>query len=258
MFIADGKVYMGNYEHSPENPKPRGAPFTCVNATTGEEIWKIDGVWPTSYAPDAIIGDSTIALLDVYDNRIYAYGKGPSATTVTAPDTGVPFGTSVMIRGTVTDVSPGTKDDAVTMRFPNGVPAVADEYMGNWMLHVYKQFERPSNTVGVTVSLDVVDANGNYRNIGTATSDANGVFSFSWQPDIPGEFTVYATFAGSKSYYGSFAETAFVVDEAVPVEHAPEYPQPIDNTMTIVGVGVALGILIAIVGVALALLQRKR
>ncbi|GAI02535.1 unnamed protein product, partial [marine sediment metagenome] len=34
LFITDGKLYMGHSEHSPIDPKPRGAPFYCLNATT--------------------------------------------------------------------------------------------------------------------------------------------------------------------------------------------------------------------------------
>lgn len=63
-----------------------------------------------------------------------------------------------------------------------------------------------------------------------------------------------ARFAGSESYGSSYAETAFNVVEAV-VEPVPEYPQPIDNTMTIIGTGIVLLIAIVIVGM---LLFRKR
>jgi hypothetical protein len=77
------------------------------------------------------------------------------------------------------------------------------------------------------VSLDVLDSNGNYRNIGSATSDANGFYSLAWKPDITGKFTVYANFAGTKAYYGASAVAAFVVDEAAP--GAPIEPeQPTD------------------------------
>ena len=128
-------------------------------------------------------------------------------------------GSSVLIEGMVTDTSPGTNDLVMKERFPNGVPAVSDESQSQWMLYVYKQFERPSNATGVPVIVDVIDANGNYRNIGTTTSDANGVFSLDWKPDIPGKYTVYVTFAGSKAYWGSFAQSAFVVDEATTRNH---------------------------------------
>ncbi len=256
LFITDEKVYYGVEEHSPVDPKPRGAPFTCLNATSGKEIWRADGLLrQTSWGGRAVIGDSIIATMDTYDQQIYAVGKGPSATTVEAPMTAVTQGSSIVIRGTVTDVSPGTEDYALRARFPNGVPAVADESMSDWMLYVYKQFQQPANATGVEVSLDVVDENGNYRNIGTATSDANGVFSYAWKPDIPGKYVVYASFAGSNAYYGSYAETSFVVDEAPEPTAPPQYPQPVDNTMTIVGMGIAIIIAIAI---AVVVIIRKK
>jgi hypothetical protein len=50
-----------------------------------------------------------------------------------------------MITGYVTDTSPGTTDTSIKLRFPNGVPVVSDEIQSQWMLYVYKQFERPTN-----------------------------------------------------------------------------------------------------------------
>ena len=88
--------------------------------------------------------------------------------------------------------------------------------MGEWMEYVYMQKPRPSSVTGVPVSIDVIDSNGNFRNIGTATSNANGVFSFTWTPDIEGTYTVIATFAGSESYYPSHAESSFTAMAAVP------------------------------------------
>lgn len=116
--------------------------------------------------------------MDAYDNRIYAIGKGPSQTTITEPDTGVKVGESI-IKGTVTDISAGTKVSAITSRFPNGVPAVSDDSMSAWMLYVYKQFECPANTTGVPLTISAVDANGDYREIGTTTSDSDDFFSFN-------------------------------------------------------------------------------
>ena len=60
-----------------------------------------------------------------------------------------------------------------------------------------------------------MDANGNYRNIGTTTTDSDGVYLFDWVPDISGKYTVYVTFAGSDAYYASLAGSAFVVDQPV-------------------------------------------
>src|SRR5665647_192485 len=73
---------------------------------------------------------------------------------------------------------------------------------------------RPLNATGVSIELSVVDANGNYRNIGTATSDADGFFNYNWKPDIEGAYTLYASFAGSKAYWPSHAVTSFAVDPA--------------------------------------------
>ena len=144
-------------------------------------------------------------------------------------------------------------------RFPNGVPAVSDESQSQWMLYVYKQFERPSNATGVPIIVDVIDANGNYRNVGTTTSDANGVFSIDWKPDIPGKYTVYVTFAGSKAYWGSFAQSAFVVDEA---PHATATPTvgTTQSAADLYFVPAVIGLFIAIVvvGLVTVLLLRKR
>jgi outer membrane protein assembly factor BamB len=215
LLISDGKVYLGHEEHSPIDPRPRGAPFTCVNATTGEEIWRVDGLFrQTHWGGHAIIGDSVIVTMDSYDQRVYGIGKGPSATTVTASPKVSVHGSNVLVEGMVTDISPGTEDYALTARFPNGVPAVSDESMSDWMLYVYKQFTRPANATGVDVILTVLDPNGNVYDIGTATSDSSGMYKMLWEPLVPGEYTVIATFAGSEGYWPSFAETAVGVTEA--------------------------------------------
>jgi len=259
MFVTDGKIYFGHTEHSANNPRPRGAPFFCLDAETGEEIWRIDGLLRTSHwGGTAIIGDSTLVMQNTYDQQIYALGKGPSAVTVNAPNTGVAPGTSVIISGKVTDVSPGTKQTEVTLRFPNGVPAVSDDSQGDWMKYVYQQSECPADVTGVTVAIDVLDANGNYRNIGTATSDASGSYSLMWTPDIPGKFTVYATFAGSASYCGSYAVAAFGVDEAPEATPEPtQAPTSLADQYLLPATGGIIAA-IAIVGVVLALLLRKR
>ena len=161
-----------------------------------------------------MIADSIAVFQDTYDQRIYAVGKGPSATTVEGPLAAITKGSSLILQGRVTDVSPGTEEYALRARFPNGVPAMSDANQSDWMRYVYMQAERPANSVGVTVFLSVLDANGNTYPIGNATTDASGSYSFMWQPDIAGKYTVYAAFEGTNSYYGSSAETAVGVVEA--------------------------------------------
>ena len=260
-FITDGKIYMFHMEHSVINPMPRGAPAVCLDAETGEEIWRIDGLrLGTRWGGQPIIGDSIIAAFSSYDNNIVAIGKGPSSTTVSAAPKVVAKGTSVVIEGTVMDESPGTKEPALTARFPNGVPAIADESMSEWMLYVYKQFPIPADVTGVEVVIDAVDPNGNYINIGTTTSDMSGLFSYLWTPETEGKYTIYATFLGSKSYYGSYAETGLGVGpEPTPY---PEYPEPAEAPVyttidLVIIVAVAVAIVIGIVNLYALRKQRK-
>jgi outer membrane protein assembly factor BamB len=257
--VTDGKIYIGSMEHSAQDPKPRGAPFFCLNATTGEEIWRINGAFrQTRWGGRGIIGDSIIATMDTYDENIYAIGKGPTAMTVTAPDIAAPFGTPIVIKGTVMDVSPGTLQDDVIYRFPNGVAAVSDGNMSDWMLYVYKQFQQPSNTIGVPVSIDAMDKNNNYIHIGDATTDASGSFSLMYTPTDSGKYTVYATFAGSKAYYGSYAQAALgVQEEPAPVVVEPEPPSIVEQYFVPAVAGIVIAIIA--VGIVLAVLTlRKR
>jgi hypothetical protein len=258
-FISDGKIYMGHTEHSAIDPKPRGAPFVCLDAETGDVIWKADGLFrSTRWGGRGLIGDGIMATMDTYDQQIYAVGKGPSSTTVTAPDIGVMEGSSVMIRGTVMDVSAGTTDPRIAARFPNGVAAVSDASMSDWMEYVYKLFPYPSAASGVEVTIDVLDANGNYRTIGTTTTDLSGVFNFAWTPDIYGQYTVIATFAGSGGYYPSYAETAFVVDQAPEPTPAPTAtPAPMTDTY-VLGMGAAGLVAIVVIGLVLIMMMRKK
>jgi hypothetical protein len=259
LIAADGKIYFANLEHSGNQPLPRGGPFVCLNATTGEVIFRANGLFrQTVWGGRAIIGDSIIATMDTYDQRVYAIGRGPSAVTVEAPMAAITLGSSIVIRGSVTDVSPGTTSDALTLRFPNGVPAVSDASMSDWMLYVYKQFPRPTDVTGVDVTLNVVDSNGNFREIGKTTADSSGFFSYQWIPDIKGKYTVIASFAGSNAYYGSFAETAFAVDPAAPKPVEPE-AEPASMTDTyVLAIGAAIIVAIAIVGIVIVMMLRKR
>jgi hypothetical protein len=257
-FIVDGKIYLFTQEHSANTPIARGAPAACIDAETGEEIWRIDGLRLGSrWGGQPIIGDSIIAGFSSYDNKVVAIGKGPTQTTLSAPDVSIPLDSMVVLKGSVTDISPGTKDDGLMMRFPNGVPAVSDDNMSEWMKYVHMHFPMPMAT-GVSVTLSVVDSNGNYRDIGTTTSDTDGFFSFTWKPDIEGKYTVYASFEGSNSYYSSHAVTAFEV------EAAHSTPTPTTSTTTSMAdmyilPGIVAIIIVIAVGFAITILVlRKR
>jgi outer membrane protein assembly factor BamB len=252
--IADGKVYIGGSDHSPDSDMWVGSKMWCLDAYTGAMLWNISGYYGYS-----AVSNGYLTTYNGYNVEIYTYGKGPSTMTVTAPDVGVTTATPVRIRGTVMDVSAGAKQDVVAANYPGGLPCVSDASQSQWMEHVYMQQPLPSNTTGVLVSIDVLDSNGNFRSIGTATTDATGNFGFTWTPDIPGDFTVFASFAGSNSYYASSAETSFHASEAAT---PPPSATPITgfattgDLMTYMAVSV-VAIIIAI-AIAVVLLLRKR
>jgi outer membrane protein assembly factor BamB len=238
--FADGKLYTSTYEHTPTQPVTRGWKFHCINITTGEGIWSIAGAMAAG-----AVADGYVTASNSYDGYMYVFGKGKSATTVTAPDTAVTLGDSVVIRGTVTDQSPGQP----------GTACVSDESMSAWMEYLHMQKPMPSNATGVEVQLDVLDSNNNYYTIGTVTTDLSGSFGFAYEPEIPGFFKVIATFAGSESYGSSYAITYFNVEEAPAATPAPTpTPAPMTDTY-ITGFGIAIIVAIAIVGI---LLFRKR
>jgi hypothetical protein len=257
--IAD-KIYFGHLEHSPIDPMPRGAPFICLNATTGEVIWRVDGMFrETAWGGQPLLGSGVILTQSTYDQRTYCIGKGPTATTVTAPDAAVAFGSTAIIRGTVMDISPSCFDSKVQLRFPNGVSAVSEESMSDWMLHVYSQFERPADAVGVNVTLTVFDSDNQVYDTALVTSDASGCFSYAFDTDVAGVYSVKASFAGSNSYYGSFAVSSpFVVEEAPEPTPSPT-PTP-ESIADVYFVPAVAGIIVAlvVVGVVLVLLLRKR
>ncbi len=256
---ADGKLYMYTSEHSPNTPMYKDALIRCLNATTGQEIWTMLG-WGGVFGPTTqmIEADGYLAYLNSYDMQITVIGKGPSQLTVNAPQAGIEFGRSLIISGTVTDIASGSKQNEQAARFPNGLPCVSDESQAAWMEYVYMQKPAPTNATGVPVSVDVIDANGNYRNIGTATSDTTGRYSFTWVPDIEGTYTVVAHFDGSESYWPSSSETSFSVDAANPTPSpVPEIVLP-PTEMYIAAAAVAIIIAIAIVGLVIVTMIRKR
>ena len=256
--IADGKIYLAGTEHSPDSPFYKGTRYRCVDAYTGEELWTLLG-WGTGMdANYDRVADGYFVFLNCYDMKVYSIGKGPSSMTVDSPLSGVKLGDSITIRGTITDISAGTRQDEQAARFPNGVPAVSDKSMGPWMEYVYMQKPRPMDTTGVPIILSVVDANGNYRDIGTPVSDADGFFSFNWIPDIEGKYTVYASFGGSESFYPSHAVTSFSVDPVAPTPtQQPQTAIP-PTEMYIAAAAAAIIVAIAIGFAITILVLRKR
>jgi hypothetical protein len=254
--FGNGVVYTFTGEHSPSNPLYNGALTRAINATTGEEIWTLLD-WSACGLGNSMqsfpMADGYGVMYNCYDSQLYAVGKGPTKLTVTAPDVATTVGTYLTIRGTVTDISAGTNQNEQATRFPNGVPAVSDASMKSFMEALYEDQAMPMDLTGVPVTVYVLDSNGNYRTIGSTTSDASGMFSLNWAPDISGGYTVYAVFEGSNGYFGSSAETSFyAADLVTPAPTAT----PVSNAattgdlMTYIAVAtIAIIIAIALVGV---------
>ena len=256
--IGNGIVYLETTEHTVTTPIYKGALTRAVNATDGTEIWTLSaytggGSSGSAYA----IADGYTTFFNGYDNQIYVLGRGVSATTVSAPDLSATFGTSVVIKGTVTDTSSGTTQDQQAARFPNGVACASDASMTDWMGYMYQQRPLPTNFTGVEVSIDVIDSNGNYRTIGTATTDSSGTYRLTWTPDIPGDYTVIATFAGTNGYWSSYAEDGFTVMEEPAATAAPTATPTSVADMYFVPAIAGLFVAIIVVGAVVILMLRK-
>jgi hypothetical protein len=251
--VADGVLFLteGIMYTPPAHPAYRIA----INCTDGTELWKILQYACTCVGP---IADGFLISWNSFDNQIYCFGKGPSATTVSASPKVSVHGSSVIVEGTVIDKSGGTSQDVITTRFPDGLPAMSDADQSAWMEYAYMQQIKPADAVGVEVSISVLDPNGNCYEVGTATSDASGSYKLMFTPEVPGEYTVIATFAGSESYYGSYAETFIGVENAPAATPAPTpTPAPMTDTY-VMGFGIGMIIAIVIIGLLIILMLRKR
>ena len=253
--VADNKIYVGTHEHSADTPLFKGNELRVLDVNTGNEVFSMLS-WP--HPRTMAIADGILIYWNNYDGQIYALGKGPTEMTVSLTNDVIQSGSSVMIKGTITDVSAGTKQNEQAARFPQGVPVVSDASQSQWMEYVYMQKPRPMDTTGVPIALSVFDANGNFREIGTTTS-TDGFFSLNWKPGIQGQYTVYASFGGSAAYYPSHAVTSFAVDPANPTTAPTEAPIQSAADMYFVPAIAGLFVLIIIVAIVLALLMlRKR
>ncbi len=173
--VADGVVFCGTGEETPTQPLSRGNRVFAINAETGKEIWHIAG-----YMSLKAVAQGYLIGYNGYDSQLYCFGKGPSATTVSAPQTAIAKGTAALITGTVTDQSDGQKGSA----------AISDADMSAWMEYLHMQKPKPTDAVGVQVKLTAVDSNGNAVDIGTTTSDSNGNFAFAWTPSNEGTYKI--------------------------------------------------------------------
>jgi outer membrane protein assembly factor BamB len=256
--IGNGVIYTVTSEHTWISPIYKGGLARAINATDGSEIWTISGVTMEFGMMSYAMADGYNTWFNGYDDSIYVVGRGPSATTVRAPDIAAPFGTPVVVKGTVMDISTGTTQDEQAARFPNGVPVSSDASMTDWMGYVYQQMPEPTDFTGVQVQIAVLDSNGNHYPIGYTTTDVSGSYSLTWTPEIPGNFTVFATFAGTNGYWPSYAEDHFHVMQEPVVTPAPTpVPQaPVGTYFTVSTIAIIVAIAVATIVIVLMLRRR--
>ena len=99
-------------------------------------------------------------------------------------------------------------------------------------------------------------SDGSIVDITHVTTDVMGHYEYTWTPPDQDTYKILATFEGSESYYSSSGITGLSVGAA------PEAPAAVqaapDNTPMFIASTAAIIIAIAIVGVVLALILRKR
>ena len=248
MRIVDGKIYVANAVHSPQIPLERGWGVHSINALTGERVWRVS-ISSHSHAEAATgyVHDGYFTFFGG-DGIMYVIGKGKSATTVSAPDTQITIGQKCTITGTVLDQSPAQPNTA----------AISEKDMSAWMEYLHRQQPKPTDATGVTVDITAIDPNGNYINIGQATSNTEGTFGYSWAPEVPGLYEITAKFAGSDSY-GSSSATTYLTAVDPQATPPPATPQPLtaaDLYFTPAIAGLAV-LIIACFAVTLLLLRKR-
>jgi hypothetical protein len=87
------------------------------------------------------------------------------------------------------------------------------------------------------------------------------MFHFTWTPkDIPGTYTVYATFGGSNGYWPSNAETNMAIQSAPSTPAPTATPQSNIATMSALTYGIATAVIAIIIAIAIVgiLMLRKK
>jgi hypothetical protein len=251
--IGDGLVYFSCGEHAPPNPLPAGGPLICADMATGEKLWTIHGFYNKAGVTNyGFLADGVLGYECLNDGSIWMIGRGPSETTISGPEA-IALGESVTLEGSVTDQASGITSYGWPVK---GTACVSDDSMPKWTEYLYTGQPQPMDATGVPVWLFAMTEDGSIVDITHVTTDINGHYAYTWTPPEEGTYKVFASFEGTESYYDSIAQSAVGVGPAPAAPAAPEAAA--DNTMlytTVIGVGVAIIIAVAIVGI---LILRKR
>jgi outer membrane protein assembly factor BamB len=218
--IANGKLYLGtvgggSFYTGQGYPN---ATLYCLDALTGEPIWDYLGsdTWRGNYfsITDGVLYASSV------DGFLYAFGEGPTKTSLSIVSSNMVTGSEVLISGSVLDLSPAS---------PNAPVA------------------------GAQVSLSFAIVGGSSTNIATVTTASDGTFTYEWALPDSGFYNLMAEWDGDESYGSSFARTSIGVVDAP--QSTPE-PPPTSQTDTIV-LGTGIAIIAAIAIVAFLILRKK-
>ncbi len=193
--IADNKVFAPTSEHSP-TLYYRGQRLHVIDVNSGKAVWTLMGYYTVQ-----AVAEDTLFATNAYDGNKYAFARGNTSTTVATDLTRLSQGQSTWITGTIMDMSPAQ---------PN-TPCVSKDSMSGWMEYLHMQQPCPTNITGVPVTLSALKSDGTSVTIGTAMSNAYGIYSFKWTPPSEDAYTVIAKFAGDDSYFSSNAVTTVTV-----------------------------------------------
>jgi outer membrane protein assembly factor BamB len=239
--LGGGVIFAATGQHTPPNPLPRGNKLRAVDAYSGDLLWEVPMMCGTGGISSGILWYT-----NNYDGCVYAFGKGPSGTTVSVSDGVIANGDSVLISGTVTDQTPGME----------GTPAISDEDMGKWMEYMYMGRPVPDIATGVPVLLQAMCSDYSVIDIAWVTSDMMGNFEYLWTPPAEDTYKILASFLGSESYYMSSDGTALAVT-AAPEEPTTEPTE--EPAFTTIDLAIIAAVIVAIIiGIVNLWALRKR
>jgi hypothetical protein len=163
-----------------------------LDALTGQPVWEYLG--DITWRGNCFSITDGILYASSQDGFLYAFGEGPTKTTVSIVSSNMVTGSAALIKGSVLDLSPASPYAPVA---------------------------------GAQVSLYVAMTGDSYSNIATATTASDGTFTYEWTLPDSGFYNVIAGWDGDESYLSSMGST----DLAVGPE-PEEYVAPLINSLT--------------------------
>ncbi len=198
----------------------------CLDAMTGDLIWKY-------LTPEATV-NGWIADGKMYSSTPFGYlwcwGAGPTTTDISLTSSSITSGESVVISGSVTDMSPFSQQHPDLQS-----PVVA----------------------GVPVVLSYVN-DGTWADFATVNTDSTGTFMYTWTPSSEGTYKVVARFEGNDAYYWSSAQKTIQVSQAPPSAGPIVPEQPTGGLTTTQIAIIAAVIVVAVAGIGAYWVLRKR